>query len=140
MKSNGCFRDDDDDMSLSTYMRILCEIMLDPVNKLKPSTDVAVSDGVKTYYFRLEFYTVFCIKHTVLRKHTRYNSKDGDVIWTFVLSICSLLSINVTKSFYLLLFVDTTCFGLTRPSSSVIVHFTEPGALLCHFSLCQGAS
>jgi hypothetical protein len=46
------------------------------------------------------------------------------------LSICSLLSINVTKSFTFLLFVDTTCFGLTRPSSGVIVHFTEAGALL----------
>jgi hypothetical protein len=56
------------------------------------------------------------------------------------LSICSLLFINVTKSFTFLLFVDTTCFGLTRPSSGVIVHFTEAGALLCHFSPCQGAS
>jgi hypothetical protein len=31
----------------------------------------------------------------------------------FTLSICSLLSINVTKSFTFLLFVGTTCFGLT---------------------------
>jgi hypothetical protein len=38
-----------------------------------------------------------------------------------------------------LLFIGTTCFGLKRPSSGVIVHFTEADALLCHFSLCQGA-
>jgi hypothetical protein len=47
-------------------------------------------------------------------------------------SICSLLSINVTKSFTLLLFVITTCFSLIRPSSGVIV--TEAGILSCHFS------
>jgi hypothetical protein len=39
---------------------------------------------------------------------------------------------NVTFTF-LFFYYSSTCFVLTRPSSGVIVYFTEAGALLCQF-------
>jgi hypothetical protein len=49
------------------------------------------------------------------------------------------LSINVTHSLFIF-YYSSTCFGLTRPSSGVIVYSPEAGALLCQFLLmswCQ---
>jgi hypothetical protein len=43
-----------------------------------------------------------------------------------------LLSINVTHSLFIF-YYSSTCFGLTRLSSSVIVYSPEAGALLCQF-------
>jgi hypothetical protein len=49
----------------------------------------------------------------------------------FLHLIFVLLSINVT--FIFIFYYSSTCFGLTRPSSGVIVYSPEAGALLCQF-------
>jgi hypothetical protein len=73
----------------------------------------------------LERPTLDDIRSSFIREF-RSNTKKF-LHWIFV-----LLSINVTHSLFIF-YYSSTCFGLTRPSSGVIVYSPEAGALLCQF-------
>jgi hypothetical protein len=47
------------------------------------------------------------------------------------LNICSF--VHQCNIHFLIFYYSSTCFGLTRPSSRVIVYSPEAGALLCQF-------
>jgi hypothetical protein len=51
----------------------------------------------------------------------------------FTLNICSF--VHQCNIHFFIVYYLSSCFGLTRPSSSVIVYSPEAGALLCQFFL-----